>query len=72
MDRIFHLLLINKLNDIRMKINLILALALILSLPLYAQTEHVIRDEQGRQLIPRGFVINTEDSQGDIYYTPDD
>ncbi len=37
-----------------------------------AQVPFAIRDEQGRHVIPRGFVINTEDSKGDIYYTPDD
>ncbi|MCP4311488.1 MAG: glycoside hydrolase family 5 protein [Bacteroidetes bacterium] len=37
-----------------------------------AQLKHPIRDEQGRHVIPRGFVINTEDKQGNIYYTAND
>ena len=37
-----------------------------------AQLKHAIRDEDGRHVIPRGFVINTEDSKGPIYYTPSD
>ena len=37
-----------------------------------AQLKHAIRDEQGRHVIPRGFVINTDDSKGPIYYTTGD
>ena len=37
-----------------------------------AQHSDLLRDEQGRHIIPRGFVINTENQKGDIYYTPDD
>ena len=36
------------------------------------QVKYAVRDEQGRHVIPRGFVINTEDSYGNIYYTTDD
>ncbi len=38
---------------------------------LSAQTPYTFRDHQGRQVIPRGFVNNTE-TRGDIYYTQDD
>ena len=55
-----------------MKTVLILITSILLSLPVSGQLKHAIRDEQGRHVIPRGFVINTEDSKGDIYYTPDD
>ena len=37
-----------------------------------AQLKHPIRDEQGRHVIPRGFVVNTEDKQGNIYYSSND
>jgi hypothetical protein len=33
---------------------------------------HFIPDEQGRELVPGGFVAITEDSKGVIRYTPDD
>ena len=51
-----------------------LALAVVLTIlrSASAQLEHAIRDEQGRHVIPRGFVINTEDSEGNIYYTSND
>jgi endoglycosylceramidase len=39
---------------------------------LSAQTPYTLRDHQGRQVIPRGFVNNTEDHKGDIHYTQDD
>jgi hypothetical protein len=38
----------------------------------YAQLKYVLCDEQGRHIIPRGYVVNTEDGKGDIYYTPGD
>ena len=37
-----------------------------------AQYRYPIRDEQGRQLIPRGFVVNTEDRGGELYFYQDD
>jgi len=51
-----------------------LAMAVVLTIPCSAsaQLEHAIRDEQGRHVIPRGFVINTEDCEGNIYYTSND
>ena len=44
----------------------------ILSPIVFGQPDQTIRDRQGRQIIPRGFVLNTEDKIGDIYYTPED
>ncbi len=37
-----------------------------------APTTRAILDEQGRELIPSGFVTLTEDGKGHISYTPDD
>ena len=37
-----------------------------------AQLPYPLFDVQGRQVIPRGFVNNTEDKSGDIFYTQDD
>lgn len=51
-------------------------LQLVLTLmPLAAQAgpaAHFIPDEQGRELVPGGFVAITEDGKGVIRYTPDD
>ena len=55
-----------------MKIIPTLLLLIFLSIPIYSQNKNGIYDEQGRQIIPRGFVIITEDQVGDIYYTPED
>jgi endoglycosylceramidase len=49
-----------------------IVISILLISPAYAQLKHSIRDDQGRHVIPRGFVVNTEDSQGDIYYTSND
>jgi endoglycosylceramidase len=45
---------------------------MLLLLPGRAQVPYAIRDGQGRHVVPRGFVVNTEDSRGDIFYTPED
>ena len=48
------------------------AVLVMLGLSASAQYRYAIRDEQGRQLIPRGFVVNTEDHSGKLYFYPDD
>jgi endoglycosylceramidase len=55
-----------------MKTRLFLLTLIIIPTVLSSQVPYAVRDGQGRHVIPRGFVINTEDSKGDIYYTPDD
>ena len=35
-------------------------------------TNIVLRDEQGREMVPGGYVTLTEDGKGTIHYTPDD
>ncbi len=55
-----------------MKTALIIIISLLIFSSASAQLKHPVRDEQGRHIVPRGFVINTEDSKGNIYYTPDD
>ncbi|WP_339753359.1 cellulase family glycosylhydrolase [Algoriphagus aquimarinus] len=37
-----------------------------------AQSNHLVRDENGRHEIPRGFVVNTNDGAGELFYTSDD
>lgn len=46
--------------------------ALSLVFPISAQHKNALHDEEGRQIIPRGYVINTEDNTGDIFYTGED
>jgi endoglycosylceramidase len=57
-------------NPKRVAVTLITCLLILPSA--FAQLKHPIRDEQGRHVIPRGFVVNTEDREGNIYYTPND
>ncbi len=43
-----------------------------LSISLNAQIKHGLRDELGRHIIPRGFVINTNDHVGEVFFNSDD
>ena len=38
----------------------------------FSQIKHGLRDEQGRHIIPRGFVINTNDHRGEVFFNSDD
>ena len=38
----------------------------------FSQIKHGLRDEQGRHIIPRGFVINTNDHKGEVFFNNDD
>lgn len=38
----------------------------------FSQIKHGLRDEQGRHIIPRGFVINTNDHAGEVFFNSDD
>ncbi|MFT5883608.1 MAG: endoglycosylceramidase [Arcticibacterium sp.] len=38
----------------------------------FAQIKHGLRDESGRHIIPRGFVINTNDYGGEVFFDSDD
>ncbi len=49
-----------------------LTLCLLLSLTCSAQIQHGLRDEAGRHVVVRGFVINTDDGVGELFYRPDD
>ncbi|MFC5624806.1 cellulase family glycosylhydrolase [Algoriphagus winogradskyi] len=48
------------------------ALLIFIAFQSNAQSTHVVRDEDGRHVIPRGFVVNTNDGAGELFYTPDD
>lgn len=49
-----------------------LYILLIFPLLTMAQIKHGLRDEQGRHVIPRGFVVNTNDGKGAVYFDSDD
>ena len=38
----------------------------------FAQIKHGLRDELGRHIIPRGFVVNTNDHKGEVFFNSDD
>jgi len=38
----------------------------------FSQIKHGLRDEQGKHIIPRGFVINTNDHAGEVFFNSDD
>ena len=37
-----------------------------------AQIKHGLRDDAGRHIIPRGFVVNTNDHKGEVFFNSDD
>lgn len=51
---------------------LIFLFLLISSLTATAQIKHGLRDDAGRHVIPRGFVINTNDGGGEVFFDSDD
>lgn len=50
----------------------ILLLLLVVTTVSFSQIKHGLRDEQGRHIIPRGFVINTNDHAGEVFFNNDD
>ncbi|MFV9551396.1 cellulase family glycosylhydrolase [Algibacter sp. PT7-4] len=55
-----------------MKIKIIIAVCVLLSLNVFSQIKHGLRDNQGRHVISRGFVINTNDHKGEVFFNKDD
>ncbi len=45
---------------------------LLLPLVFFGQIKHGLRDEAGRHYIPRGFVVNTNDHTGEVFFNSDD
>lgn len=45
---------------------------LLISIHTFSQIKHGLRDEQGKHIIPRGFVINTNDGKGEVFFNSDD
>jgi hypothetical protein len=55
-----------------MKTVLFLCALILTSLTASAQIRHGLRDESGRHVIPRGFVVNTNDGKGEVTFNSDD
>lgn len=55
-----------------MKQILLFTLVLTFAITLKAQIKHGLRDDDGRHIIPRGFVINTNDGSYDLSFNSDD
>ena len=55
-----------------MKTQLIFFLYFLISFNVFSQITHGLRDEQERHIIPRGFVINTNDHAGEVFFNSDD
>ena len=47
-------------------------LFLLIASNVFSQIKHGLRDELGRHIIPRGFVINTNDHKGEVFFNSDD
>lgn len=55
-----------------MKFQFIFGILFLFSFMSFAQIKHGLRDEQGRHIIPRGFVVNTNDHAGEVFFNSDD
>ncbi|WP_435414372.1 cellulase family glycosylhydrolase [Polaribacter aestuariivivens] len=55
-----------------MKDFIIKLLFLCISINSISQIKHGLRDEIGKHIIPRGFVINTNDHKGEVFFNSDD
>ncbi|WP_299062755.1 cellulase family glycosylhydrolase [uncultured Polaribacter sp.] len=55
-----------------MKTSLFVITLFIFSTTSFSQIKHGIRDKQGKHIIPRGFVINTNDHKGEVFFNSDD
>lgn len=55
-----------------MKNSIVTLLFIVLHFSAFSQIKHGLRDEKGRHVIPRGFVINTNDHAGEVYFDSDD
>lgn len=55
-----------------MKLRIVSLLLVFVTQFVCAQIKHGLRDEQGRHVIPRGFVVNTNDHEGEVFFDSDD
>tara|TARA_R110002073_G_scaffold55697_2_gene142367 strand:- start:16231 stop:17625 length:1395 start_codon:yes stop_codon:yes gene_type:complete len=55
-----------------MKNILVIFICVLSTLSTFSQIKHGLRDKQGRHIIPRGFVVNTNDHAGEVFFDSDD
>ncbi|ANW95867.1 hypothetical protein AXE80_06050 [Wenyingzhuangia fucanilytica] len=55
-----------------MKLRFVFLTFVLSTLTSFSQIKHGLRDEQGRHVISRGFVINTNDHKGEVFFNSDD
>lgn len=55
-----------------MKFQFIFGILFLVFFSSFSQIKHGLRDAQGRHVIPRGFVINTNDHKGEVFFNSDD
>lgn len=54
------------------KVRCILFFCFLSSLHTFSQIKHGLRDDMGKHIIPRGFVVNTNDHKGEVFFNSDD
>ncbi len=55
-----------------MKTTYLTYLLLLFTFTMQSQIKHGLRDEQGRHVVSRGFVVNTNDHKGEVFFNSDD
>ena len=55
-----------------MKNTILKVVVFLITVNLFSQIKHGLRDSKGRHIIPRGFVINTNDHAGEVFFNSDD
>ena len=55
-----------------MKFKIFFGIFFFISLVAFSQIKQGLRDDQGRHVIPRGFVVNTNDHKGEVFFNSDD
>lgn len=55
-----------------MKTSIVYCLLFFVSFIGHTQIKHGLRDTQGRHIIPRGFVVNTNDHKGEVFFDSND
>lgn len=55
-----------------MKLPFVFGMLFLVSFMSFSQIKHGLRDEHGRHTIPRGFVVNTNDHAGEVFFNSDD
>ena len=55
-----------------MKTIYLISLLVLFTYTVQSQIKHGLRDKQGRHVVSRGFVINTNDHKGEVFFNSED